>query len=197
MDCTVNDFSWFHKPINYIAFNTTYTEYIVWHSVSRSVWTQHDPLTLARSCVSKFSVWLGEYWVASTNWYCSTCNVCVRENRTDTGFIQDKPTARAQTAGDRQATRQGISEHSWPSMIWARLIRSSPAFSKSNLFLGALPCYLIATRLFRNPTTRSLFPLILPWDLLWDDHTVRVVNRKGNARHQARVHWLLASLVII
>ena len=28
-----------------------------------------------------------------------------------------------------------------------------------------------------------------------DDHIVRVVNRKGNACRQARVHWLLASLV--
>ena len=29
----------------------------------------------------------------------------------------------------------------------------------------------------------------------WDDHIVRVVNRNGNACRQARVHWLLASLV--
>ena len=28
-----------------------------------------------------------------------------------------------------------------------------------------------------------------------DDHIVRVVNRNGNACRQARVHWLLASLV--
>ena len=28
-----------------------------------------------------------------------------------------------------------------------------------------------------------------------DDHVVRVVNRNGNACRQARVHWLLASLV--
>ena len=29
-----------------------------------------------------------------------------------------------------------------------------------------------------------------------DDHIVRVVNRNGNACRQARVHWLLASLVL-
>ena len=67
-----------------------------------------------------------------------------------------------------QATWQGISEHSWPSMIRARLIRSSPAISKSNRFPVVLPCYLIETRLFRSSATRSLFPLILPWDLLSD-----------------------------
>ena len=71
-----------------------------------------------------------------------------------------------------QATRQGISEHSWPSMIRARLIRSSPAISKSNRFPVVLPCYLIATRLFQNPTARSLFPLILLWDLLSDRRVI-------------------------
>ena len=50
----------------------------------------------------------------------------------------DKQTARAQTAGD-QATRQGISKHSWPSIIRARLLRSSSAISKSDRFPVVLP----------------------------------------------------------
>ena len=97
-----------------------------------------------------------------------------------------------------QATRQGISEHSWPSMIRARLIRSIPAISKSNRFPVVLSCYLIATRLFRNPTHYSKsFSTDSPVGPFVgsDGHIVRVVNRKGNTCRQARVHWLLASLV--
>ena len=83
-------------------------------------------------------------------------------------------------------------------MIRARLIRSSPAISKSNRFPVVLSCYLIATRLFRNPTHYSKsFSTDSPVGPFVgsDGHIVRVVNRKGNTCRQARVHWLLASLV--
>ena len=89
------------------------------------------------------------------------------------------------------ATRQGISEHSGPSMFRTRLSRSSPAISKSNRFPVVLPLLdlnSVISKVFS--TVSSMGPFVGS-----DDHIVRVVNRNRNACRQARVHWLLASLV--
>ena len=96
-------------------------------------------------------------------------NVCVRENRTDTGFFQ-KQTARAQTAGDPQVTRQGISEHSWPSMF-----RSSSTISKSNRFPVVLPL-LDCNSVISKPHYSKSFSTDSPVGPFVgsDDHIVRV-----------------------
>ena len=82
------------------------------------------------------------------------------------------------------------------SMIRARLIRSSSAISKSNRFPVVLPLLdcnsVISKPHYKSFSTDSpVGPFVGS-----DDHIVRVVTRKGNAFRQARVHWLLASLVL-
>ena len=83
------------------------------------------------------------------------------------------------------------------SMIRARLILSSSAISKSNRFPVVLPL-LDCNSVISKPHYSKSFSTDSPVGPFVgsDDHIVRVVNRKGNAFRQARVHWLLASLVI-
>ena len=83
-------------------------------------------------------------------------------------------------------------------MIRPRLIRSSSAISKSNRFPVVLPL-LDCNSVISKPHYLQSFSTDSPVGPFVgsDDHIVRVVNRKGNACRQARVHWLLASLVLI
>ena len=97
----------------------------------------------------------------------------------------------------RGATRQGISEHSGPSMFRTWLSRSSPVISKSKRFPVVLPLLDLNSAISKPhskffSTDSPMGPFVGS-----DDHIVRVVNRNGNACRQARVHWLLASLVVI
>ena len=153
--------------------NVTLLSHSRHHSVGRCVlsmtpWPWLDPAFRNFLCDSEKWWWVDSD-TESLRQIGIACPVCLCERKSHGYWVHSisklhVPKQQATT----QATRQGISEHSWPSMIRARLIRSSPAFSKSNRFPVVLSCYLIATRLFRNPTTRSLIPLILPWDLLSD-----------------------------
>ena len=128
----------------------------------------------------------------------------MRENRTDTGTVTVIRQAQKQLHVPKQratrgATRQGISEHSGPSMFRTRLSRSSPAISKSNRFPVVLPLLDLNSVISKPHYSKVFFPLILPWDLLSDRMIISCalcVNRNGNACRQARVHWLLASLVL-
>ena len=83
-------------------------------------------------------------------------------------------------------------------MIQARLIRSSSAISKSNRFPVVLPL-LDCNSVISKPHYSKSFSTDSPVGPFVgsDDHIMCVINRKGNAFHQAQVHWLLASLVLI
>ena len=126
----------------------------------------------------------------------------MRENRTDTGTVTVIRQAQKQLHVPKQratrgATRQGISEHSGPSMFRTRLSRSSPAISKSNRFPVVLPLLDLNSVISKPHYSKVFFSTDSPMGPFVgsDDHIVRVVNRKGNTCRQARVHWLLASLV--
>ena len=76
------------------------------------------------------------------------------------------------------------------------LSRSSPVISKSKRFPVVLPLLDLNSDISKPhskffSTDSPMGPFVGS-----DDHIVRVVNRNGNACRQARVHWLLASLVI-
>ena len=76
------------------------------------------------------------------------------------------------------------------------LSRSSPVISKSKRFPVVLPLLDLNSAISKPhskffSTDSPMGPFVGS-----DDHIVRVVNRNGNACRQARVHWLLASLVI-
>ena len=76
------------------------------------------------------------------------------------------------------------------------LSRSSPVISKSKRFPVVLPLLDLNSAISKPhskffSTDSPLGPFVGS-----DDHIVRVVNRNGNACRQARVHWLLASLVL-
>ena len=85
-----------------------------------------------------------------------------------------------------------------PSMFRTRLRRSSPAISKSNRFPVVLPL-LDLNSVISKPHYSEVFSTDSPMGPFVgsDDNIVRVVNRNGNACRQARVHWLLASLVVL
>ena len=75
------------------------------------------------------------------------------------------------------------------------LSRSSPVISKSKRFPVVLPLLDLNSAISKPhskffSTDSPMGPFVGS-----DDHIVRVVNRNGNACRQARVHWLLASLV--
>ena len=78
------------------------------------------------------------------------------------------------------------------------LSRSIPAISKSNRFPVVLPL-LDLNSVISKPHSSKFLSTDSPMGPFVgsDDHVVRVVNRNGNACRQARVHWLLASLVVI
>ena len=84
-------------------------------------------------------------------------------------------------------------------MFRTRLSRSSPAISKSNRFPVVLPLLDLNSVISKPHYSKFFFSTDSPMGPFVgsDDHIVRVVNRNGNACRQARVHWLLASLVII
>ena len=86
-------------------------------------------------------------------------------------------------------------------MFRTRLSRSSPAISKSNLFLFFFLLPLLdLNSVISKPHYSKSFSTDSPMGPFVgsDDHIVRVVtkNRNGNACRQAPVHWLLASLVV-
>ena len=122
----------------------------------------------------------------------------MRENRTDTvGSFNTNLHMPKQQATPRRPDKVFQNTVDSASMIRARLFRSSYAISKSKRFPVLLPlldCNSVISKPHYSKsfsTDSSVGPFVGS-----DDHVVRVVNRKGNAFRQARVHWLLASLVI-
>ena len=121
----------------------------------------------------------------------------MRENRTDTmGSFNNKLHVPKQQATPRRPDKVFRNTVDPASMIRARLIRSSYAISKSNRFPVVVPL-LDCNSVISKPHYSKSFSTDSPVGPFVgsDDHIVRVVNRKGNAFRQARVHWLLASLV--
>ena len=157
-ECSAKASPLFEWKIRHPSFNNRHPCFHFVQSVG--VWELGTAWTWLEPAFRNF-LWLretvGGQIVASINWYCIPCNVCVRKIVRLLELLYSFNNEKT----SRVLTKQGISEYCGHSMLRTTVGRFEvPTISKSNRFLFVIR-YLILTRLFRNPTTMIMLCALL------------------------------------